>query len=82
MIEFKKEWAKGMDGGEEFVTSRVRRARPDVVNVRDNEVGHAIDYALATVCVAAETPKGATYHLDYIIKQLTQAKRNIEKETE
>lgn len=75
MIEFKKEWAQGMDGGPDFVVSRVRR----VELARKGEVGQAIDTALAAVCDAAESVEGAVNHLDYIIAELTKAKRNIAK---
>lgn len=75
MIEFRKEWAAGMDGGEEFVNSRVRR-----VELSGEGAGQAVDCALAASCHASSNPEQAVAHLSYIITELVKARNNIKRE--
>ena len=74
MIEFRKEWARGMDGSE-LVASRICQPSRGC----HGRIGDAIDFALGVVCDNAETPKGAVAHLDYIMAELKKARENIAK---
>jgi len=75
MIEFRKEWAAAMDGGQDFITARVRR----VELVESSGAGQAVDYALAASCQSSSELEQVEAHLNYIITQLVLARSNIKK---
>jgi hypothetical protein len=75
MIEFKKDWAEGMDGGAGFIVSRVK-----TVELAGSGAGQAVDYSLAAVCELSSSPSEIVNHLNYIIIQLAGARNNIKRE--
>ena len=77
MVEFKQEWAFGMDGGEKYIKRQGQHN-----NLKHNpEVSQVIDYALAAACEHANNPEQVCAYLDNIIADIIKTRNNIKKDT-
>jgi hypothetical protein len=79
MIEFKEEWARGMDG-EQYVSTLVLDATGNLNNDGGDGASRGIDYALAAACLDADDLERAYDHLGFIIKELQHARDNMREE--
>lgn len=80
MIEFKEEWAEGMDG-QKAVPVKVREYANAIKSkhafVLDGTVGDAVDLALASLMVKADDALEAFDDLSYVISQLQKVQAKL-----